>query len=167
MRIHKLFHLLVIAIVLLQSLACSNAHSTDFENEKNKILELLELERKYHLEKLASELVNLQSDDFTTINAGEVFKPTKEEGIDMFSNYFSSVEFINWDDIAPPVIKFSEDLTVAYVTVQKKVVIKYVDEIGEQKQQATDFAWVSIYRKVEGVWKLDLIASTNKQLLAE
>ena len=167
MRIFKLYHLLLIGIILLQFLACSHENKSDPEKEKNKILELHNLERTYHLEKMANKLVNMQSNDFTTINDGEVFKPTKEEGIDMFTNYFSSVEFANWDDIVPPVIKFSEDHTVAYVTVQKNVTINYVDEVGDENQQSTDFAWVSVYRKEAGVWKLDLIASTNKHPLAK
>ena len=154
--------ILIIGITLFQFTSCSNSNEIDIDKEKNRIIELHNAERKYHLEKMAKELVNMQSDDFTTINAGEILKPTKEEGIKMFSNYFQSVEFESWDDIIEPRIKFSDDFTVAYVTEKKKVVINFKDKNGNDSKESTDFAWVSIYRKFNGEWKMDLIVSTNK-----
>ena len=156
------FRFLYIGIILCQLMSCSNSNELDFDKEKTKILELHHLERKFHLEKMADELVNLQSEDFTTINAGEILKPTKEEGIKMFSSYFQSVEFESWNDIVEPTIKVSDDYTVAYVTVKKKVVISFKDKNGDDSKESTDFAWVSIYRKFNDVWKMDLNASTNK-----
>ena len=153
---------LIVGIVLFSFNNCSNSKVIDAENEKNRILELHNAERKYHFEKLAKELVDLQSDDFTTINAGEILKPTKEEGVNMFSNYFSSVEFESWDDIVEPIIKFSDDYTIAYVTVKKKVVINFKDKNGNNLKESSQFAWVSVYKKSNDIWKLDLIASTNK-----
>jgi len=161
MNLYKRF--LIIGIALFCFTSCLHGVKINPEKEKSSILKLLEAERKYHFEKMANELVSLQSDDFTSINRGEIIKPTKEEGVKKFSRYFSSVEFESWDDMVEPTIKFSDDYTVAYVTVKKKVVITYKNKEGVDTKESTDFAWVSIYRKVNSLWKMDLIASTNKE----
>ena len=154
--------MLSIGVIVFQFFSCKNHADINLEEEKGKILELHHLERQYHLNKMAEELVGLQTDDFTSISAGEIYKPTRTEGIAMFSDYFSAVDFESWDDITEPVIKFSDDFTVAYVTVKKNVVIRFKDENGRDTTESTEFAWVSIYKKVNNLWKMDLIASTNK-----
>ena len=77
-------------------------------------------------------------------------------------NYFDSVQFLKWDDVAAPKISFSEDGTMAYAIVQKQVVLLIKDSLEKQSRDTTDFAWVSIYRKTKNGWKVECNASTNK-----
>lgn len=62
------------------------------------------------------------SDDVVSVNRGIVSRPTKEETKKRFQSYFDRVEFVKWDDIAPPEIRFSNDGSLAYAIVQKLVV---------------------------------------------
>ena len=69
--------------------------------------------------------------------------------------YFSSVEFIKWDDVAEPVIRFSDDGTLAYAIIQKQVIVSYPDSAGKKFIDTTNYAWASIYRKQKGEWKVE------------
>jgi hypothetical protein len=80
----------------------------------------------------------------------------------MFTNYFNSVEFIKWDDKKAPVIRFSKDASIAYVAVEKLVILKGLNQSGKAVTDTTEWAWISIYKKEKNVWQLDAIASTNK-----
>jgi hypothetical protein len=76
--------------------------------------------------------------------------------IKRFQSYFDSVTFIEWDDIKPPIVKISDDLTLAYMLVSKRVRLKTKDD----QEQTTIFAWTSTFRKIKGKWMMTSIAST-------
>ena len=71
-------------------------------------------------------------------------------------------EFIKWDDVAEPVIQFSDDGTLAYAIIQKLVILSYPDSSGKKFIDTTNYAWASIYRKQKGEWKVECNISTNK-----
>jgi hypothetical protein len=124
------------------------------------IKKLLNQERTAHMTKNADLLVSSFSPDLTTIADGAIDKPTKQMSMDRFKKYFSNSEFIKWDDVSPPVISFSDDSTMAYVVVDKLVILQ---NLATKKMEQTHFAWVSIFKKHGEEWMLDCIASTDKQ----
>jgi hypothetical protein len=124
------------------------------------IQKLLNQERTAHMTKNADLLVSSFSPDLTTVADGTIDKPTKQLSIDRFKKYFSHSDFVKWDDVSPPMISFSNDSTMAYVVVDKLVILQ---NLATNKMEQTHFAWVSIFRKHGSAWMLDCIASTNKQ----
>jgi hypothetical protein len=51
---------------------------------------------------------------------------------------------------------------MAYAIVQKQVILSYPDSLGATITDTADYAWISIYRKYNGRWKIETNASTNK-----
>ena len=102
------------------------------------------------------------SADFISVNGGIVSRPTYEENLQRFGDYFDSVEFIKWDDLSDPVIRFSEDGSLAYTIVDKEVILQYGTEEGIMLKDTTHFAWTAIYRRGEDGWKIESVASTNE-----
>lgn len=149
----------IVPACLLFLCGCS-ASIPDFEKEKQAILQIEKAQREYHFKKNANDFTHILSDNFLLINKGEVKSPSQKENLERFSNYFNSTEFIKWDDMKEPVIRFSNDGSVAYVTVQKEVIVK--QERNGNMPDTTYFAWLSIYRKDGNTWKIDCVASTNK-----
>ena len=49
---------------------------------------------------------------------------TKEKSRQRFTNYFTAVEFVKWDDVAEPVLQFSDDSTMAVAVVRKEVITR-------------------------------------------
>lgn len=120
----------------------------------------LHLEYKAHIEKNASMLVASFSDSFASVDKGKINFPKREDALKRFESYFSSVNFIKWDDIEPPVIRFSDDKSLAYALVRKQVVLEIKAKPGSR--DTTNFAWTAIYRKGKDGWKLECMTSTRE-----
>ena len=127
-----------------------------------QILALHELQRTYHFDKMSKELVAQLSNDHISVNRGNISSPSKAQMEERFTNYFKAVDFEKWDDLQEPVIRFSDDISMAYVIVDKEVIVKYPDEAGDLQRERTKFSWVAIYRKHGAEWQMDCMASTNQ-----
>jgi ketosteroid isomerase-like protein len=137
--------------------SCVRPPAPDLEKAKQEILSLEARQRAYHVGKDARSFVDLFSDDFLSISQGEVTRPGRKESYNRFNAYFNRVTFVKWDDVAAPVIRFSDDGSVAYAAVQKMVVVS-----DSGRLDTTRFAWLTVYRKEAGLWKIDCVVSTNK-----
>jgi len=149
-------------LLLLTFAACQQVEKVDEAAIRNEILEMHNLQRDYHLNKMAEEFVSQLSNDHISVNRGEIASPSNAELLGRFKNYFESVEFEKWDDINPPVIKFSDDYSLAYTIVDKDVIVNYEKENGDLLRDSTKFSWVAIYKKYDEGWKIDCVASTNR-----
>ena len=159
----KMKNVLIATFLLIFSCTTNqNSKSFDIEKATKEILDLHHQQRDVHFQKKAAEFASLLSENHISVNRGVVQTPTIEENTERFQGYFDSVEFIKWDDLQPPVIKFSDDGSLAYTIVEKEVVVKYKDEEEQEIQGTTVFAWVAIYKKYGTEWKIDCVASTNK-----
>ncbi|MGZ5191020.1 MAG: nuclear transport factor 2 family protein [Flavisolibacter sp.] len=147
-------------LLIISVISCSPRRNPD--QEKTSILDLLEREREAHFEKNAQLFMSVFSDSMISVNRGEVSQINKEQTRKRIEGYFNQVEFIKWDDTVPPKISFSNDASLAYALVQKKVIVRLQDDTKKVSFDTTDFAWVSIYRKSGNEWKLECNISTNK-----
>lgn len=150
----KYFSLILTTLII----ACSQKNTTA---DEQAIRDILKRDQQAHLEKNAELLLSNISLDFIEVNRGVVKRPTYEESTVRFTNYFNSVNFLTWEDIENPIIRFSDDGSLAYVIVQKRVITTPIDN-PTLSADTSDFAWVSIMRKSEGRWKVECIASTNR-----
>ncbi len=153
---------LFLFLMLIAMGACQST-TPDLEVERARILELHQLQQKYHLEKMAPEFAALMAEDYISINRGEITTPSYEENRERFQNYFDAVEFVKWEDVNPPIIRFSDDASMAYTVVEKEVIVRYDYEGVEPTEQLTHFSWVAIYKKTAGEWAIDCVASTNQE----
>lgn len=149
-------------VILGTLLSCNETKEISFSDQKDKILKLHNLQRDYHFNKNSGAFVNQFSDNFISVNKGEITYPKREKSLMQFNRYFSSVTFIKWDDEVPPIIKFSDDGSMAYCIVDKIVLLTYQDENKKVIEQETHFAWTTIYKKYGKEWKIDCVISTEK-----
>jgi hypothetical protein len=160
-------HLLAFLPILLAS-ACQSgmeqaptAQNTEAE-DRAEILRLHDLQRQFHFEKRAEAFDAQLSDDFISVNRGEIKALSRPDNIARLNNYFGSVEFEKWDDLTPPLIRFSGDRSLAYTIVHKEVTVTYPGDNGDTIKATTEFAWLAVYRRHPEGWKIDAVASTNK-----
>lgn len=149
-------------LIVLTLFSCNQEQKVSIEEETAKIMDLHNAQRTYHFEKDSINFANQMAKNFISVNKGIISSPTKASNIARYNRYFSSVEFIKWDDVSPPIIKFSDDLSMAYTIVDKIITISYEDENEGTKIEETHFAWTTIYKKYGGAWKIDCVTSTNK-----
>lgn len=126
-----------------------------------ELLDLHHQGRVAHFKRDAKLLVSEFAGDFTSVSNGRITKPTKEESASRLQKYFDNSTFLEWDDITAPVIKVSDDATMGYVIVHKKVRLLAKTETGGSEEETEVFAWVAIYRKFNGEWKLTTVVSTR------
>ncbi len=134
----------------------------DLLKDEREIREMLQMERKAHFEKNVDLFVSEFADSMISVNKGIVRTLSIEQNKTRITPYFNSVEFIKWDDVQPPLIRFSEDGSLAYAVVQKQVILSYPDSLGKLYIDTSNYAWVSIYRKQKSGWKIESNISTNK-----
>lgn len=156
-------YLTYILILSLLVVSCKTQTQFDYDKEKQAILTLHNKQRDYHFNKDSIAFANQLSNNFISVNRGDITHPKLKETISRYHHYFSAVEFINWDDMSEPIIRFSDDGTLAYTIVDKLVKLKYSDEKGKATYDSTRFAWTTIYKKDNDEWKIDCVTSTEKQ----
>jgi hypothetical protein len=131
----------------------------DFAQEEQAIRLLQQQERTAHFNRNIDLFLREFSDSMISINRGTVkYTPPDTLRISI-QKYFGQVQFIKWDDLSAPIIRFSDDGTLAYAIIRKEVVAIYADKPGNDTAY---YAWTSIYRKTKGEWKLECNVSTNK-----
>ncbi len=124
-----------------------------------ELLQLHDVQRRAHFSRDARLLVSIIANDYMEVSKGKIVKPGKEQLLKRFQQYFDSVSFIEWDDIEPPVIRVSDDATMASMLVNKRV--RLTTQNG--KEEITVFAWSASFRKEKEQWRLTSIASTSSE----
>jgi hypothetical protein len=147
-------------IVLLAIWGCGPV--ADLDADRAELLRIHEVSRAAHLEKDAAQIAALISDDFLNISDGEIQHWTQEDVVARLQPYLDRSTFQAWDDIEEPVIRISQDGTMAYVVILKHVRLTEVDELGETVEGHTVFAWTETYEKHDGQWRLTTVTSTDR-----
>src|SRR5215218_7340248 len=163
-----------ISLVLLTSLACAApaarnaapvapvAQSSARVADSLALLRLHQRGREAHLAKRADWLVAGQADTLISVSRGGVSATPRQRVQANFQPYLDASTFQAWDDIVPPRIRISPDGQMAYVIVQKRVHLTARDSTGATVPERTRYAWMTVYEKKEGSWKLAAIASTDR-----
>lgn len=155
---------------VLASLACAPsarhtdaaaAPAGDLAADRAELLRLHQQARTAHLEHRADLLVSDWADSLVTVNHGRVSVGSAAQGREGFQQYLDEVEFQAWDDIVPPRVRISPDGRMAYVVVEKRVHLT-PRQTPNAEPERTRFAWLSVYEKIDGRWRLAAIASTER-----
>jgi Domain of unknown function (DUF4440) len=159
------------AVALAACLACAappaqRPSSSDPEDnraaDRAELLRLHQRQRSAHLEHRADWLVEEWADSLFSISRGGVSIGNRERSRAGFQEYLNASTFQAWDDIVPPRIRISRDGQMAYVVVEKRVHLTTRDSSGVTQAERTRFAWLSVYEKRDGQWRLSAIASTDR-----
>jgi hypothetical protein len=127
-----------------------------------ELMRLHEQHKTAHLTNNVDLFVGTFADEITQIQNGMVVAITKDKSRERFEKYFANFKFEEWSDINPPKITISKDGTMAAKTVEKRVRGTYKYPDGTVEADDTTFAWLEVWRKIGGKWKVTMIASTVK-----
>ena len=61
--------------------------------------------------------------------------------------------FIKWDDVAAPIIRFSDDESLAVAIVQKQATLTRPDSLGKLLTDTNDYVWFQFIGKKKRVGK--------------
>lgn len=147
--------------VMLLLLGCQSSENR-LENPTQEIKKLLEQSRKAHFEGDINLFVSDIAEGLISVNAGKVSITTPSKMKSGMSGYLQNTHFIKWDDEMEPIIRFSEDKSMAYAIVRKLVISKDKNAIASAPADTSRYAWISVYRKIDNEWKMESIVSTNE-----
>ncbi len=150
--------LAVFALVI--AAGCSRA--PDLERCRREILTLHEELIRAHLDKDAAFLAEPTADDYLSVSRGEVRPMTAPEVEKMLAPYLAETDFSHYDDLAEPIIGFSDDGSIAWSIVQVRVAGTRTTEGGGERDFDTRWAWLTLYRRDGERWRRIVDVSTNR-----
>src|SRR5829696_240394 len=163
------------ALLLVVMLACTTRPSSNADTSAPRaqpvaarsadsvaLLRLHARAREAHLARRADWLVAGQADSLLSVSGGRVSISPRARVRAGFQPYFDASTFQAWDDVVPPRIRISADGRMAYVVVEKRVHLTTRDSTGATQAERTRFAWLSVYEKQGGEWRMTAIASTDR-----
>lgn len=127
----------------------------------NELLRMHHRDRAAHFDRDAGYIFSNFADEYFSIGNGRVTSPDRSAGQKRMQAYLDSSIFLEWDDITPPIIRLSNDETLAYVLVNKRVRLLSKNEGGKQQEETEVFAWTTTLRKIAGKWKVTSVTSTR------
>jgi sulfatase modifying factor 1 len=125
----------------------------------NEILRMHYRDRAAHFNRDAAYIFSNFADEYFSIGNGRLNVPDREAGRKRLQAYFDASTFIEWDDVTPPVIRISDDGSMAYVLVHKRV--RLLDKNDGGKEEIEIFAWNMTMRKIGGKWRVTSTTSTR------
>jgi hypothetical protein len=143
--------------------ACQPAgtvNSAAREAEVESLRAILESDRQAHLETDAPRLVSNLADTLIDVSRGEIVPELRADVEESFTSYLEDAEYRAWDDVMPPVIRMSDDLSMAWVARKVRVERDAPDGQGGMRRTAFVSAWIATYEKQGGTWKMTAVAST-------
>ena len=138
------------ALLSLISSGCRSG--PNFDELRTEILDLHKKTIDAHWKKDIDFFVKDISDDYFSVDNGEIRKPTKEEITARFSDYLKRTTFREYRNLQEPIIGFSKDGSLAWSIVRIKVAGRSSRDDGSESELDFSCAWITLYERRGNGW---------------
>lgn len=122
-------------------------YELDLERERAALLELHANVRRAHFETDVEQLLANDADEWINVRDAKIVRRRREDDLRMFTEYFDSTTYHEWDDIEPPIVSVSHDASLAWMIVNVRVRrTKHGEELRFR------YAGIETFEKREGRW---------------
>lgn len=159
---NKVFILIFYLFIYLIT-ACNNKSDNqpvDLGKEKQALLAIHMADRQAHFDTDANALFENTLDTFTWVGNAQIIHISKTDVIKRFEQNFSGVTYSKWDKLEEPIVRISDDGTLAWMITKVEVKRTKQDENGEEVPEEFIYAGIMTYKKVDGKWLKDANVST-------
>lgn len=141
-------------------IATSYSEDSGPDDATAAILHMHELDRQAHLKGDAADIESRLDAQIVVVSEGNITTETKEAMYERLVEGFQKTEYSAWEDINRPVIKVSQDGTMAWAAFN--VQSQYVEKQPGAKPRAVNAAisWLSTYDNRAGHWVMTGAATT-------
>jgi hypothetical protein len=156
------------AFTLLLFVACAvsaNAEpSPDLEKEKAELLRIHKSDHEAHFNTDVDAVLENSPEEFISVGRGKINRTSKEDARKMFTGYFHDAKYYEWGDVQQPIIRISNDASMAWMITRTRVrrVQKKAD--GAEQEEKFIYAGIMTYEKRDGRWVRVANVSTAEQL---
>jgi hypothetical protein len=147
----------ILATGLIFLVSCTT--TANLELEKKALLQQHEQSKKHHFERNAGALVRDNADPFISVSNGSIDTSRRADAERMFTEYLADAEYLNYDDLQPPVIHISPDGQMAWMITRTKV-LRRKNYDGNTQQEGFIYAGIMTYAKKNGKWMREANVST-------
>ena len=124
----------------------------DLEKEREALLKVHETDRRAHFGTDVELLLQHSGEEFIYVGEGKINKSTKAEMKESFQTYFKDAKYYEWDDLEPPIIRISNDASMAWMIARTRVRRTQKDSSGAMKERKFVYAGIMTYEKRNGKW---------------
>jgi hypothetical protein len=127
--------------------------SIDLEQERAALLEIHAQDRRAHFGRDVDLLLAHNADQFISVSNGEIHTSTPADQKAFFTDYFAGATYHEWDDLEPPIVRISNDASMAWMIVHTRV-RRTTRLEGSEEARETSFIYAGImtYEKQDGKW---------------
>lgn len=105
----------------------------------------------------------VEADPYLSVNGGRISFPTGEERRAARGPYLQRATFAAYRDLREPVVRVSGDGSMAWLAAEVEVVGRLAG--GDEEARFSEvWAWIELYEKVDGSWKIVGNASNSRPL---
>jgi hypothetical protein len=126
----------------------------DLEAEAEELRSLHEHVLETHRSGDVSSWMDVEGDPYVSANSGTITFPSAAERRAAREPYLNATIFTVYRDLQPPVIRVSVDGTLGWVIAEVEIRGTQVADDGAETPVDAIWAWIELYEKQEGVWRL-------------
>ena len=145
------FAILLLAIVWVPVNADAQS-KVDLAREVEQLLRIHESDRRAHFETSAKQIMEHAADEFISVSNGRVQRTTPAENLQFFEEYFKGAKYYEWDDLEPPIVRVSNDASMAWMIVRTRVHRVQTQSDGKAAERRFVYAGIMAYEKKGGRW---------------
>lgn len=144
------FAVLILSILFVPAGAVAE-NTVERTSEVEQLLKIHESDRRAHFETNAKLLMEHATDDFISVSNGKIQRPTHAESLKFFEDYFKGAKYYEWDDLESPIVRVSNDASMAWMIVRTQVRRVQTSTGGETERKFV-YAGIMAYEKKDGRW---------------
>ena len=143
---------------------CASAQpSANLEQEKAELLRLHKSDREAHFKTDVDLLLENSPEEMISVSRGKISKPSKADARKMFTGYFRDAKYYEWDDVEEPIIRVSNDASMAWMITRTRVRRVQKNAEGAEQEEKFVYAGIMTYEKRDGRWVRVANVSTFEQ----
>ncbi|MCA1574570.1 MAG: hypothetical protein LC770_08550 [Acidobacteria bacterium] len=86
------------------------------------------------------------------VSEGKIHRSSRAEERKRFAEYFRGAKYYEWDDVKEPIIRVSQDGSIARVITRVGVRRLQKEATGGEREQKFIYAGIMTYEKKDGKW---------------
>jgi len=155
---------LILAVRILPAVSDKDVHalSADREADRRYILQAYASAGAAHFHHDAAAFLANNDVRWYLVADGKVALREKETEKPRIQQYFDSVKFSEITELDPPHVEISNDGTMAWVLGHVRVRGTQHQAQGGEAPLAFDAAWIDVWQKKDGQWRIVARANTEK-----
>jgi hypothetical protein len=138
--------------------SASAAH--DLEAARRELLALHESDRRAHFTADAGLLASSAGESLLTVSRGALERVTPAAERRRFEEYFRGARYEAWDDLEPPVVRVSDDGSMAWIVSRLRVKRTAPAPDGALQERSFVYAGIMTYARRDGRWTRTANVST-------